>query len=107
MNRIAAMTVIRGNGKCEAYWNGIVMEEMKKLNERHALEMTKKNSELEAARGHRNRLLRDNLAAYRVLNARPVSAFRRLTERLTLIWCQLYGLCLEFGLVGRANDQRR
>lgn len=106
MNRIAAMTVIRGEGCCEAYWHGIVNEEMKKLNERHALEMTKKNSELEATRGHRNRLLQDNLTAYRVLNARPTSAFRRFTERVTLLWCQFWGLCLEFGLV-RGNDDKR
>ena len=98
IDRIATLTVIRGNGECVAFMNGIVKEEMRKLNERHALEMSKKHAELEAARGHRNALLRDNLATYRVLNARPASAFKRLGERLVTLWCQIYGLGEHIGL---------
>ena len=97
MNRIAAMTVIRGDGACQAYWQGVVMEEMKKLTERHELEMKTKDAELDAARSHRNDLLRDQLTTYRVLNAKPTSPFKRLRERLETLWCQFWGLGEHFG----------
>lgn len=105
MNRIAGLTVVRGNGGCEAYWNGIVNEEMKKLNEQHALELRAKDAELEATRGARNRLLRDNLTAYRVLNARPISAFRRLRERLVTFWCVFWALGEHFGCWEYIRDE--
>lgn len=107
MNRIAAMTIIRGNGECQAYWNGVVMEEMRKMNERHALEVKTKDAELDAARSHRNALLRDQLAVYRALNAKPVSAFRRLREALVTFWCVIWGLGEHFGLWEYAGDDER
>lgn len=107
MNRIATLTVIRGNGECVAYMNGIVKEEMKKLNERHAREMARKNAELDASRGHRNRLLRDNLRDYRVLNARPVSACKRLLEGLETFWCQCWGVAYEIGLLECKNHDEK
>ena len=36
MERIASMTVIRGEGGCEATYNKIVSEEIQRLNAEHA-----------------------------------------------------------------------
>lgn len=106
MNRISTMTVIRGNGVCQAYWNGVVNEEMRKMNERHALEVRTKDAELDAARGHRNDLLRANLMAYRALNAKPISLSRRLREAVETFWCQLWGLGVHFGLWEYIGDDK-
>lgn len=92
MNIVATTTVIRGNGACEAFMNGIVNEEIEKMNERHQKELCAMESELGAVKTHRNKLLASNLAAVRACNARSVSWFVRLKEDITISWCKLYGL---------------
>lgn len=57
MNRIATATVIRGNGECQAYINGVVSAEMKRQQE-------KMRAERERARMvevSRDKLLQRNL----------------------------------------------
>ena len=90
MNRIAAATVIRGKGECQAYINGVVMKEMKRLNDLHAIEM-------EAVKQHRNRLLSDRMEA---LN--PVQKEKwwiRLKDRIATAWAVFFALLLEFDFI--------
>lgn len=105
MERIATVTVIRGNGACEIFMDGIMREEIEKVNkeieemkERHNQELVTIESELEATRGHRNKLLSRKLDILRAGNARNVSWLARLKERIVIIWCQIYGIGVELKL---------
>lgn len=86
MNRIATTTIIRGNGACEIYMNGIVKEEIRKINEQHAMEMRTKDAELQAARAHRNKLLADNLEAARARNCHRKTVFSRIRKLCLVAW---------------------
>lgn len=103
-NRVATLTVIRGNGDCIALMNGIVKEEIVKMNERHALEMSRKQVELDTARGTRNAMRQERLEAYRELDSRPKSAFKRLLEPLETFWCVLWAFGEHFGCWEYAGD---
>ena len=92
MNRIATMTVIRGNGACEAFMNGVVREEMLKMNARHDIEIKKTNAALTAATEHRNKLLADRAAALNNYNVRPRSIFGRIKDSIVTGWCIVWGI---------------
>lgn len=94
MNMIASATVIRGQGECEAYMNGVVMKEMKRLNAIHAAEMgTVKN--------HRNRLLAERLEKL----AQKEKWWVRLKDRLETAWAVFIALLLELGFIAIVEDE--
>lgn len=116
MERIASMTVIRGEGGCEATYNKIVSEEIQRLNAEHAAREARlhaeyaaaeadlrqryaaKENELRTVRDSRNRLLRD----------RKVPEFRRpnrLLDRLETAWAAIWMLGIRIGLWGYADDE--
>lgn len=97
MNRIAAVTVIRGAGACEVYMNGIVQEEIEKMKERHNKEMRAKEAELEATKNRLNDTLSDRLGVIRAGNAKRVSTLARIREKIEILWCQFWGMGYEFG----------
>ena len=96
MKRVAAMTVIRGEGNCEALMNGVVSEEMKKMNERHAKEMAVLRAELEATKNKEKQLLSDRMAVIKASNAKPVQLFARVKEALVTAWCVLWAITHEW-----------
>lgn len=98
MNRLATVTVIRGNGACEAYVNGVIQEEIVKMKERHERELVTMESELAAAKSHRNDLLGEKLAVVRAANAKSISWFERVKERIIITWCQIWGMGEAFKL---------
>ena len=101
MNRVATTTVIRGNGGCEVYINGIVKEEVKKLNERYKI----KEAELMAAKDHCNRLLSHNLNTLEVYNVKKKSIFTRIVEGIGIIWCKIWGFGVVIGLWDYIGDE--
>lgn len=96
---IATMTRIHGTGQCQAIVNGVVMEEMARMNERHKYEMNVISGELEAAKTHRNKLLAKDLEDLRVQLARPTSFWARLREKMEITWCVFIGTIMELGSV--------
>lgn len=69
MDRTATLTVIRGNGECRAYYDGIVSDEIKKMNERYAAkermlnrQISAKQEELRQVQSRRNQLLSERMA---------------------------------------------
>lgn len=98
IERFATTRITWTNGVCEIAVNGIVSEEIKKMNERFQAKIEAKNNELQAAKNHRNKLLENNLAIYRASESRPVSWLSRARESVVMAWCKLYGLGEHFGL---------
>ena len=95
MNMIASATVIRGKGECEAYMNGVVMKEMKRLNERHA-------SEMAVIKGQRNRLLSEQVKAMNPV--RRASWGKLMKEWIATAWAQFFGLMLELRLIEEIKE---
>lgn len=105
MNRIATMTVIRGNGACEAFMNGVVREEMLKINAKHDIEMKKTNAALQATTNHRNKLLADRAAALRQYNVRPRSIFSRIKDSIVNAWCLFYSFGWAIGFWKHIDEE--
>lgn len=101
MKRIATTTVIRGNGDCEAYFNGIVKEEIQKLNERYKA----KEAELAAAKGHLNSVLSHQLNTSEVYNVKKKSIFSRIRDSIEILWCKIWGLGVVLGLWEYVGDK--
>lgn len=97
MNMIANATIIRGNGECEAYMNGVVNKEMKRLNAMHAAEMA-------TVRQHRNRLLSDRMKALQP--AKKVRMRDRLKDRIATAWAKLFGLLLHLDIIGVVEEEK-
>ena len=99
MKRIATATVIRGNGACEAYINDIVNKEIMKMNEQHEMELSRRESEMEAIRNHRDKLLADKMVS---LTKHKKSKFKRFWKRvkdsLELAWCRIWIMGCILGL---------
>lgn len=104
MNRIATVTVIRGSGDCEAYFDGIVQDEIKKMSSQYNTEIKTKNAELEAIKNHRNKLLSSKLGVIRAEITRPISKFTKIRDKIDILWCKFWGLGYELGL-WTYNDQ--
>ena len=94
MKRIATTTVIRGNGGCEAYFNGILKEEIRKLNERYKA----KEAELAASKKHCNRLLAHQLNTLEVYSVKKKSIFRKLLDGIGILWFKIWALGWAIGL---------
>lgn len=99
MNRIAACTVIRGSGACQAFMDGIKDEEMERQNAMNRRELAIVKAELDARRGNENRLLADRQMAMRATLAKRHGLFWRIKDRVEYVWCVLWALMLEWGLI--------
>lgn len=104
MNRVATATIIRGNGECQAYINGVVMKEMKRLNERHAAEMRSKQFELDSVRKHRNRLLASKLDGGYDNRSKWQRFKDRVREKVCVAWAVVFAMALEFGFIEKVEE---
>lgn len=91
-------TIIRYNGPVgEMLINDVVSEEIRKLNEKHKVEMEIKEHELKSANEHKNELLADDLKRVKACTARRVSLFSGIRRRLEVAWAMIWCLGLELG----------
>lgn len=96
MNMIASATVIRGKGGCEAYMNGILNQEMKRLNDQHA-------AEVQMLTQQRNRLLADRMQAMKPVQREGL--LKRLKNRLETAWAIFFALLLHWGVIVPIGDE--
>ena len=104
MNRIAAVTVIRGQGECQAYINGVASAEIRRQQDRMRAE-TERARTVEASR---DRLLTCRLTEIaEKLDARP-GLLHRLHQRAVDAWALLWGtfICWSeaLGLIEEVDD---
>lgn len=98
MNRIAAVTVIRGEGECKAFVDGIAHKEIEKMNERHKIELEMATNELKATKKHRDDLLQARVEAWKAEELKPVSLFEKIRRAFVNGWCIFWALTHEWGL---------
>lgn len=99
MKLLATTTIIRGNGACKMFMDGIaneeiekVNEELKKMKENYEKELSAKEAELEATKNHLNDVLTEKSTELRAMLVKPVSFVERIRERIVIIWCQIWGM---------------
>lgn len=105
MNVIATTTVIRGNGACEAFMNGIVNEEIKKMNERHEQELMTLSNRLESAENGRNNRLAARLPMIRAMTAKRYKPLGGVREKIEVAWACIWALGMEAGLWGNDEEE--
>lgn len=98
MKMIAAATVIRGQGECEAFMNNIVNAEMHRLNEQHRRETEAIREEMSAAKEHRDELLNQRLSQVRAKTARRNGRMHRIREAISMAWAMFWAIGGEIGL---------
>lgn len=112
--RVAAATVIRGNGACGLFVNGIANAEVMRNNELHTKELEIVMSELKNIKKRmtdvpagicRAERLARNLASLRLNAARPCSLFRRIREGVVFIWGCIWYYGLKLGLWEYVGDE--
>ena len=96
MNMIASATIIRGKGQCEAYMNGVVMEEMRRQNDRHAFEKAAMKAQIDGYK---------KAERVKYLNsAKPESLAHRIKEAIEKAWCVFFAMLLELHLIEEVED---
>lgn len=86
MKMLATATVIRGNGACEAYMNGIMNEEIKKMTERYERKIEALSNELNATKNTEKRLFAEKLPMVHACTAKCCSPFSDIREKLEVAW---------------------
>ena len=107
MNRVAAATVIKGNGKCEVFMNGVVMKEMKRLNEQHDAEMRSKNFELDTVRRSRDMLRADNLKTRVEKRSRWQCIKESICEKVLVVWACIFLAALKLKLIEEVKEDEK
>lgn len=98
MKMLATTTVIRGNGACEAYMNGIMNEEIKKMNELHRQEMEAVINELQSKTNRENDLLAEKLPKIRAYTAKRSGRIYDIRDKLEVAWAFVWYMGLKFKL---------
>lgn len=84
MMRLATMTVIRGNGECEAIVNGVVAQEMRRMQEMHKKEMDTLDAQLKQITARRDKLLAENMHVRNIPKKTPL--FIRIKDKIADIY---------------------
>ena len=93
MNRIAAVTVIRGEGECQAFINGVADEEIRRKQDH----MRAATERARVVKTSRNRLLARRMAAItRKLNRKP-NLFQRIWAPVAESWAMAWAVWFNAG----------
>lgn len=90
MNRIAACTVIRGEGECRAYMNGVVQEEIR----RQQAQMRARNERASMVESSRNRMLAARMDEINRRARRRPNPLRRMADGIANAWAVIWGMHL-------------
>lgn len=89
------MTVIKGNGECEAIVNGIVSQEMKRIQEAHKKEIDTLDAQLKQITVRRDKLLTQNMIARR--KPKKVHILDRIKEKIEDTYAIVFATIIVFG----------
>ena len=92
MKMIASTTVIRGNGACKVFMDGIMNEEVEKMKEQHEREIMALTNELNATKNKETQLLTDRLPMIRACTAKRCGVFSTIRDKIEVVWAFLWWL---------------
>lgn len=98
MNVIATTTVIRGNGACKVFMDGIMNKEIEKMSERYERQIEALSNELAATKNKENKLLAEKMPVLRACIAKPCAPFSAVRNKLEVAWALVWYLGTEVGL---------
>ena len=90
--RIAAVTVIHGEGECQAFVNGVADQDIKRKQEKMRAEMKRAL----AVEGSRNRLLARNLAELENILTPRKNLLQRLWQPVADAWALMWAVFFNF-----------
>lgn len=88
MQRIAAATVIRGNGACQAFMDGVVNEELRRQQEKLEAAEDRANRMEE----DRNRMKGERLAEIRWVLTGKRGPLRRIRNAIETAWAMVWAI---------------
>lgn len=98
MKMIATTTVIRGNGACKVFMNGIVNDEIEKVNERYERKIMALSNELEATKNKETQLLTEKLLMIRPYTAKRCGVLSDIREKIEVAWAFVWYMGKKFKL---------
>lgn len=90
--RIAAATIIRGEGECKAFINGVADQEISRKQEQMRAEMQRAL----AVEGSRNRMLARNLAELESTLNPKLNRWQRFWKDMADVWALTWAVIINF-----------
>ena len=112
MKPIAAATVIRSEGPCDMFVNGVVSKEIQKINRR--MDAVKKandrrvealSNELDSTKNKCNDLRADRSASIKKRLAKRNTLRYRIRDKIETIWAHIWCYGLKWGLWAYVDDE--
>lgn len=107
MNRIAAVTVIKGSGACDVYMNYVVGEEMKRLQAIERKENEGLRQRMELVTNSRDKLLGEKLKRLTGEGTGRRPFHKRLWDKVVEAYSIFFAMCLELGFIEYIEDDAR
>lgn len=96
MNRIAAMTVIRGDGECQTLMNGVIQKDIERLNVEHNKELEDLKFRLETVTKNRDRLQANVINDINEMVEEHVKVIDKIRDGIEYAWCMMWGMILSY-----------
>lgn len=98
MKMIASTTVIRGNGACKVFVDGIMNEEVEKMKEQHEREIRALTNELNATKETEKRLYAEKLPSVQEYTNKRYGLLSDIRDKLEVAWAFIWWLGTKRGL---------
>lgn len=92
MKMIASTTVIRGNGACKVFMDGIMNEEVEKMKEQHEREIMALTNELAATKKTEKRLYAEKLPSVQEYTNKRYGLLSDIRDKIEVAWAFLWWL---------------
>lgn len=92
MKMLATTTIIRGNGACKVFMDGVMNDEVAKMSERYERKIEALTNELTATKNKETTLLTEKLPMIRACTAKRTGIINHIREKLEVAWAFVWWL---------------
>ena len=107
MNRIAAVSVIKGSGACDVYMNYVVGKEMKRLQAIERKENEGLRQRMALVTNSRDKLLNEKLERLISEDNYRRPFYKRLWDKAVQAYCVFFAMCMELGFIEYVGNEKR